>query len=435
MRRIQGLIGFFVLFSLPLKLGAAYPDFLFGAGTHLALGRNDGAFVQSLIEGGVINSFRDDLNWSMAERVKGRYDFRGSLRRLDELVLSSPKNAFPLLILAYGNENYGGGFPLTDEARAGFVEYTRAAALRYGNHVFAFEIWNEWNIGAGNRKSAGRQGDPAKYVELVAASARAIREHAPAAKILCGSVTDLDVKWIEAVLEKGMLSHCDGLSVHPYVYSNGRRSYPVNVFQWLDRVAAMVAGAPGGAGKKIYITELGWPTHAGKGGSPEDRAASFLIQSLALARTRDYVAGLWWYELTDGKDNNPGDRESNFGIYRNNYDQKAAARALEKTAKLLRAARFEGEGKVGESGQWVRFSDAQSGDPFIVMWGRSGEREGYCLQSTNDNEVLDVRGGDKFADRSSMISSSDSPLVLRFRGKSSSSPSVPVTLARNGRCN
>lgn len=417
------------------RSAAAQSEFLFGAGTHLALGRNDGAFVQSLIEGGVINSFRDDLNWSMAERSKGEFDFRGPLRRLDELIVSSSKSASPLLILAYGNENYGGGFPLSEQARTGFVEYARAAASRYGKHVFAFEIWNEWNIGAGNRKSAGRHGDPGRYVELVIASARVIRDRAPESKILCGAVTDLDTKWIDAVLKEGMLNHCDGLSVHPYVYSNGRRSYPANVFQWLDRIATMVAEAPGGAGKKIYITELGWPTHTGKGGGPEDRAAAFLIQSLALARTREYVAGLWWYELTDGRDNNPGDRESNFGIYRNNYDHKAAAKVLETAAKLIRSARFVAEGKVGQSGQWVRFNADKSEDPLIVLWGRTGEREGYCLKTAAEDEVLDVISGKKLVDRASMISSSDSPLVLRVSGKTSLSSTAPVVLARNDRCN
>lgn len=433
MRRIRALTALFLFLSLPLGLSAASSEFLFGVGIHLAQGRNDGAFVDRLIEEGVFNSYRDDLYWSMAEKSRGRLDFAASLRRLDALIFASADKAFPMLILGYGNAHYGGGFPLSDEARAGYVEYVRAAAARYGQHVSAFEIWNEWNIGGGNRKSGGRTGDPGKYVELVVSAAQVIRHNAPEVKIICGAVADLDTRWIRAVLDRGLLTHCDGLSVHPYVYSNGRHAFPADVFRWLDGVAALVAAAPGGLGKKIYVTELGWPTHTGKGGATEERAAAFLIQSLALARTRDYLAGLWWYELTNGQDD-PGDRESNFGLYRRNYERKPAAVALETTARLIRTARFEANGTVGSSGQWVKFGVNGSTASMIVLWGRNGEREGYCLQITDANRVFDVRAGTTFVDPTVVIPSADSPVVVRFEGTTSLSSAAPVQLARNGRC-
>lgn len=433
MRRISALTVLFFFLSLPFKLSAESSEFLFGVGIHLAQGRNDGAFVSRLIDEGVFNSYRDDLYWSMVEKSPGRLDFVTSLRRLDALIFASSDKAFPMLILGYGNAHYGGGFPLTDEARAGYVEYVRAAAARYGKHVSAFEIWNEWNIGGGNRKSGGRTGDPGKYVELVVHAAQAIRQNAPGTKVICGAVADLDTRWIRAVLDRGLLTHCDGLSVHPYVYSNGRHAFPEDVFRWLDGVAALVAVAPGGAGKKIYVTELGWPTHIGKGGATEDRAAAFLIQSLALARTRDYLAGLWWYELTNGQDD-PADRESNFGLYRRNYERKPAAVALETTAGLIRTARFEARGTVGSSGQWVRFGVDGSTTSIIVLWGRNGEREGYCLQLSEADKVFDVRAGTTFAEPAAAISSADSPVVLRFESSTSLSFREPVRLARNGRC-
>lgn len=431
MLRVNFLIFFL---ALPLQSATAQPEFLFGMGVHLAQGRNDGAFVQRLINGKVINSFRDDLYWSRAERTRGVIDFPSSLRRLDDLIFSSAGKAFPLLILDYGNDNYGGGFPLSEEAKAGFVEYAGAAASRYRDHVFAFEIWNEWNIGAGNRKYGGRHGDPGKYVELVVQTARAIRESAPDVKVICGAVADLDTEWIRNALKRGMLLHCDGLSVHPYVYSNGRGAYPKNVFQWLDGIASMVAEAPGGSGKKIYVTELGWPTHTGKGGFTEENAADFLIQSLALAKSKEYLAGLWWYELTNGKDDNPHDRESNFGVYRKSYDHKAAAAALEATAQLIRSGVFEAEGKIGANGQWVRLGVNQSAETLIVVWGRTGETEGYCLQISNADEVFDVGAKKKLVHGTLLLASTDRPLVLRFGGKTALSSEASVKLARNGRC-
>lgn len=434
MRRIGTLVALFFLLVLPLRLHASQSEFFFGIGVHLAQGRNDGAFVQALIDDGVFNSFRDDLYWSMAEKTKGHIDFAASLRRLDDLVFASSRDkAFPMLILGYGNAHYGDGFPLSEEARLGYVEYARAAAARYGKHVVAFEIWNEWNIGGGNRKFGGRTGDPDSYVTLVVAAAKAIRERAPDARIICGSVAELDTEWIRTVLLRGLLTHCDGLSVHPYVYSNGKHSYPADVFLWLDRVAELVSRAPGGAGKKIYITELGWPTHTGKGGVSEERAANFLVQSLALARTRNYLAGLWWYELTNSHDD-PGDRESNFGLYRKGYVPKAAASALDVTAKLIREARFEAQGKIGTSGQWIRFGINQSQESLIVLWGRGGATESYCLQISDGEVVSEVRTDKKLTAENSLIVSSDSPIVIRFYGRTSLSSAEPVRLARNDRC-
>lgn len=430
-----GTLTVLLLFLLfPFRLTAAQPDFLFGVAIHLSQGRNDGAFMLKLINEGVFNSYRDDLYWSMAEKSRGRIDFAASSRRLDDLASASSDRAPPMLILGYGNAHYGGGFPLTDEAKAGYMNYVRAAATRYGRLVHSFEIWNEWNIGGGNRKFGGRTGDPIQYMELAVDAAKVIREIAPDVKIICGAVADLDIQWIRVVLDQGLLKHCDGLSVHPYVYSNGKRAYPADVFQWLDRVAELMAVAPGGAGKKMYVTELGWPTHSGKGGVSEEKAAAFLIQSLALARTRDYLAGLWWYELTRGRDD-PADRESNFGLYGRNYEPKPASVALEGTAGLIRSARYLAQGTVGSRGRWVKFGVEGSSAAVLVLWGRSGDSEAYCLQIAASDQPVDVRNGSRLERASSPLLSNDTPIVIRLEGAGAQAMSAePVRLARNGRC-
>lgn len=435
MRRTGALIALvLILLSLPIRLSAAQHEFLFGVAIHLSQGRNDGAFFNQLINRGVFNSYRDNLYWSSAEKSRGKIDFAASSRRLDELDIATSDRAKPMLILGYGNAHYGGGFPLTEEARAGFLNYVRAAAARYGARVHSFEIWNEWNIGGGNRKFGGRTGDPVQYVELAVDTANALRETAPGAKIICGAVADLDTQWIRAVLDRGLLNHCDGLSVHPYVYSNGRRAYPADVFQWLDRVAALMAVAPGGAGKKLYVTELGWPTHQGKGGVSEEKAAAFLIQSLTMARTRNYIGGLWWYELTRGQDD-PADRESNFGLYRRDYEPTPSAVALEATAGLIRSAPFLAQGTVGSDGHWVKFGIEGASATLIVLWGRSGSDEAYCLQAAGLVQIVDVRAKARLEVFSFPIPSTDTPIVLRLEGLEHGRVAAePVRLARNGRC-
>jgi len=97
---------------------------------------------------------RAQTGWARTERAKGEYDFAWLDSVVDSLLKIGIK---PWFNLGYGNRLYTpdapgvsavGWAPLnSDEAKQGWVAYTRAIAEHFADRVKHWEIWNEPNIG------------------------------------------------------------------------------------------------------------------------------------------------------------------------------------------------------------------------------------------------------------------------------------------------
>jgi hypothetical protein len=97
------------------------------------------------------------------------------------------------------------------------------------------------------------------------------------------------------------------------------------------------------AGKPLWITEMGYPTHAGAAGVDEETQANYAVRTFLLARTSPAVERVFWYDLqNDGEDRDEG--EFNFGLVRMDRTPKPAYRACRTMASLvgdLRLADFQ----------------------------------------------------------------------------------------------
>ncbi len=136
---------------------------------------------------------------------------------------------------------------------------------------------------------------------------------------------------------------------------------------------AVAAGRP----LPVYVTEMGYPAYAGKGGVTPEVAAAYLARFMLLASSRPYIAGVWWYCLRDqGRD--PANKEHHFGVLDWSLEPKPAAAALTDVARLLRAV---GRFRVDTNGDVYRLSAERADGSDLRLEWRNGEPATQLLQT------------------------------------------------------
>lgn len=339
---------------------------LWGIGVHMLSGQAPMAEVRGLLRELGVNSFRDDLHWSRVERTPGVFRVQGGIAQMEDLLLDDGdgKGYRGLLILDYDNQLHVRGMPTTDAERAAFARYARAMFERFGERVAGFEVWNEWNLGAGSRD--GRRASVEDYVLLLREVRRAAREFGLKVPLIAGAVGNRDMPWIRRFVQLGGLALCDGFSVHPYNHS-ARDASAEDVVAWLDNLDGELRRANGGRSVPLYVSEIGWPTHTA--GADEDTAGLRAFKLSMLLKSRSYIEGVWWYDLfDDGPDTS--NREHRFGLVRQDRSRKPAFWAL---AKFIRdyADRDVVRTEIRPDGVLMEFS-AEAGVAKVVAWQREG---------------------------------------------------------------
>lgn len=197
-----------------------------------------------------------------------------------------------------------------------------------------WEIWNEPNWGASG--DLQEHIDPDKYGDLLQLSHTVITGLKPSAKILFGGLLAVKRKKGEKakmlvgefIKRVGHTAHYDALSLHPYAFRGiGKPPNPTtkedlqNVKKLVERNirgARMALDRIGAKGKKLWITELGWPVKQRKLAKEDgshllvseemqrdllnatfnmikersgSKEGSFDIENVFYYNTRDYVTG------------------------------------------------------------------------------------------------------------------------------------------------
>jgi len=306
---------------------------ILGVGLHVAQGKISANDAQFFMRVANVNSFRDELYWSHLERRKGMLNIPDSQIETDNLFQNGLAHGYtPLLVLDYGNINYGGGLPSSEAAISAFSKYCAFVSARYVGRIGFYEIWNEWNAGMGTKESPRLKGSPNGYVELAKSCANEIRKNDPNAKILVGATAGYDSAWTSTVLKLGLMDIADGFSVHPYVFGHHIGKEPERAVNFVSSLAAQLEGF---GGKPIYITEMGWPTSTDRFGVPEDLSMAYLSRFLLGVMTIPTVKGVWIYELLDGgavKVN----KESNFGLIRHDRSAKSSFLMVKRLSAVFR---------------------------------------------------------------------------------------------------
>lgn len=158
--------------------------------------------------------------WARTEKQENIYDFAWLDSIVDNLLL---RGLLPWMCLCYGNGLYDqtaakyfgavGCPPVkTPGQKQAWHNYVVATTQHFKGRITWFEIWNEpdgewcWKTGVNGTE----------YGEFVKATAAAILEGNPEAKVIAGSFCSSKIEWLDDMLKTGAAQVMDALSYHSY---------------------------------------------------------------------------------------------------------------------------------------------------------------------------------------------------------------------------
>ncbi|MCD6350842.1 MAG: hypothetical protein J7M26_01875, partial [Armatimonadetes bacterium] len=343
-------------------------DPFFGVCTHFGQGKHQIPETLELMRRAGVEFFRDELYWGALERERGKFDFP---ERYDAYMQSAAKVGLqPLIVMTYANRLYDDGqAPHTPTGREAYARYATELVKHYGKICRRWEVWNEPNIGFWR----GRKPNPDEYFELLRTTYTAVKQTDPSALVLGVCTAGTDFRFIEGVLKRGGGQYMDALSIHPYRYP---RSPEASRFvDELNRTRALM-DRYGMAGKKLWLTEIGWPTQHDRRGVDEQTSANYLVRMFVLARTLPYVGGVVWYDWQDDGPN-PTYNEHNFGLTKwRTSEAKAGLVAFWVMSSHLSGASFERKLLPREpDDQRYAFVFTRQGGRVLVAWSAGDEAD------------------------------------------------------------
>jgi hypothetical protein len=286
------------------------------------------SFAVLLVAGWV----RVEVAWSVAEAVRGHYDWRYADRLVARatahgLRVLAVLSSAPVWARPAGTSQHGA--PL--DARE-FARFTRDAVARYvPQGVHTWEIWNEPNTSDFWEPAP----DAARYSVLLSLSAAAVHNVDPGALVLSGGLTPgstlaghriAPLAFLRALYDNAAMSNVGAVAIHPYTFPEDPTA-PNTALTRLPLVRDLMVER-GDVDKKVWLTEFGAPTGTGDGAVPEAAQATMLLAGFRRALAWDWVGGIFIYQLRD-EGTDPADLEQNFGLLRHDYSPKPAWSALQ----------------------------------------------------------------------------------------------------------
>ncbi|MCP5025047.1 MAG: cellulase family glycosylhydrolase [Actinomycetia bacterium] len=280
---------------------------------------------------------RLDFDWSRIEAERGRFDWSTT----DERVIAARRRGLRVLgVLAYtpawAREDQSSDKAPPDDFED-FSRFATAAVTRYGEHVRAWEVWNEPNVATFWHPHP----DPQAYGKLLEVAATAVRSVDRDALIISGGLAPaVDVEgselspetFLERLYESVPSGSFDAVGVHPYTYPGfPTDDQPWNTFARLPELRAVMIDH-GDDRKRLWITEYGAPTGAADRAVSEDDQARMVAEAIIETRDLPWVGPLFVYALRDHPEGRADDIEAHFGVLRADGAEKVAAAEL---ARLL----------------------------------------------------------------------------------------------------
>jgi hypothetical protein len=287
---------------------------------------------------------RADLDWSAVERKKGEYDFSQG----DKLFAALDRVGIrALVVLAYSNPLYDSNLsPHSDEGVRAFANFAAAAARHFKCHGAMWEIYNEPNNVFWRPAS-----DPAAYIKLALATAKAIKAAEPGELVVGPALSGTDGAWLEPIYKSGLLRYLDAITVHPYgdFPPEDRKIHYDGVKGLLDRYL------PWGKHIPVYSGEWGYSSANVSAELQARYAARMFLFNIA----EGINLSIWYDWRDDGPD--PANTENNFGLVSNAYHKgetpplkpKPAYLAVQKLMAELDGYQFERRVKTLRNDDYV----------------------------------------------------------------------------------
>lgn len=156
---------------------------------------------------------RVSVNWSTIEDRDGKYHWEYLDRIIEGL---SKRGIQEYVCITGGHARYAEDYDIAptenEEAMNAWLDMVEALGTRYGDRVQHWEIWNEPNT----VWFWEPEPDASAYARLLKASSKVLRRVDPGAVILGGSLARVDYPFAEKLFARGVASHLDVLTFHPY---------------------------------------------------------------------------------------------------------------------------------------------------------------------------------------------------------------------------
>jgi polysaccharide biosynthesis protein PslG len=218
---------------------------------------------------------------------------------------------------------------------AQFTRIMDHLADRYRGKVQAWEIGNEPDCVGGCPN-----GSPEDYVPFLRAGYLGVKQGDPAATVVTGGVSGVNVEWLQRMYDAGAHGWFDALAVHPYLdpIDAPPDAAPENRVYRLTSLPAFRAlmVRHGDGDKPVWFTEFGWSNgeRDGQPGVDEQTQARYLRAAVEQVQERyPYVTHAMWFTIRDRDDWT--DYENLFGLVDVDLNPKPALAAFRGAADWL----------------------------------------------------------------------------------------------------
>jgi hypothetical protein len=213
---------------------------------------------------------RSDFDWSAVQPDAGTWTFD----HLDAALADAEKAGIQMLpILAYSVSFANPAHEHLDL----WTKYVRALVERYQARIPVWEVWNEENI-----PGFWKDPDPAAYCALLKAAYETVKSVNPNLRVAVGGFAGVPTNYIDRLYIAGAKPYFDIMNVHPYSHPGVPEASLENAIVGLRETMAK----HGDADKKIWFTEIGWPTQ-------KHRLAAPGLLKAALAAAQPKKKGAW----------------------------------------------------------------------------------------------------------------------------------------------
>lgn len=315
--------------------------------------------MKMLAEGG-FRWIRMDFSWGATEREKGKYNFTA----YDHLLASlKPHGIRSLFILDYANRLYDDGVsPHTDTGRKAFARWAAAAAKHFAGQGILWEMYNEPNIGFWKPKPQVED-----YVKLALDVGKALRTAAPDETYIGPATSRIDLPFLEACFQAGLLEYWSAVSVHPYRQKGPETAAAeyAKLRQMIDKYAPAKERIPIISGEWGYSSTWAHMNPALQG--------RMLPRQWLTNLANEIPVSIWYDWHEDGRD--PKEPEHHFGTvahtyYKNRdpvYDPKPAYLAAKTLATTLAGYTYNKRLDVGNEQTYVLLF-AHGDDIRLAAW-------------------------------------------------------------------
>jgi len=331
-----------------------------------------------MIKSGGFRWVRIDLVWSQIEKKPGVYDFSAYDGLVQALVRSHLR---AMLILCYANPLYDRGLsPYTDAGQEAFTRWAVAAVDHFRGHGILWEIYNEPN----NPQFWSPKVNVQDYIRLALRVGEAVVENDPGETMVGPATALVDLKFLAACFQAGLLNYWSAVTVHPY-----RQRYPESVWAEYYAVRWLIAKY-GPKGKKIPIipSEWGYSSRWKWDGMDQQVQATLLAREY-LTDASNGVPITFWYDWQND-DGNPNNTEGHFGLVspvsglkgQVRFQPKLSYDAVKALYDALDGFTFERRLTVGKKEDYVLLF--RKGDQTrLAAWSISGKPHSLVIQGAN----------------------------------------------------